>query len=103
MLERDGQKLVVHPNKSGYIFVYDRSARVKNVWRITEHSNCVKDIDPKTGELIGRRDFSEGKVAEPLCPHISASAAWRRTTTRRRSEASTRACRATTARSSSTA
>ena len=27
MLDRDGQKLVVHPNKSGYIFVYDRSAR----------------------------------------------------------------------------
>src|SRR5205085_737042 len=31
MLDRDGQKLVVHPNKSGYIFVYDRSAGVKNV------------------------------------------------------------------------
>ena len=29
------------------------------------------DIDPKTGELIGRRDFSAGKVDEPLCPHIS--------------------------------
>jgi alcohol dehydrogenase (cytochrome c) len=71
MLERDGQKLVVHPNKSGYIFVYDRNARVKNVWRITQYSNFVKDIDPKTGELIGRRDFSVGKVAEPLCPHIS--------------------------------
>ena len=24
MLDRDGQKLVVHPNKSGFIFVYDR-------------------------------------------------------------------------------
>jgi glucose dehydrogenase len=71
MLERDGQKLVVHPNKSGYIFVYDRSAGLKNVWRITENSNFVKNIDPKTGELIGRRDFSEGKVSEPLCPHIS--------------------------------
>ena len=71
MLDRDGQKLVVHPNKSGYIFVYDRSAKVKNVWRITENSNFVKNIDPKTGELIGRRDFSAGKVEEPLCPHIS--------------------------------
>jgi alcohol dehydrogenase (cytochrome c) len=71
MLERDGQKLVVHPNKSGYIFVYDRSAGLKNVWRITENSNFVKNIDPKTGELIGRRDFSAGKVDEPLCPHIS--------------------------------
>src|SRR6202022_3641204 len=71
MLDRDGQKLVVHPNKSGYIFVYDRGAKIKNVWRITQNSNFVKDINPKTGELIGRRDFPAGKVAEPLCPHIS--------------------------------
>ena len=76
MLERGGQKLVVHPNKSGYIFVYDRSAGLKNVWRITQNSNFVKDIDPKTGELIGRRDFSAGKVAEPLCPHISGGVSW---------------------------
>src|SRR5246127_4760958 len=76
MLDRDGQKFVVHPNKSGYIFVYDRSAGLKNVWRITQNSNFVKDIDPKTGELIGRRDFSEGKVREPLCPHISGGVSW---------------------------
>jgi len=71
MLDRDGEKLVVHPNKSGYIFVYDRGAKIKNVWRITQNSNFVKNIDPKTGELIGRRDFPAGKVAESLCPHIS--------------------------------
>ena len=71
MLDRDGQKLVVHPNKSGYIFVYDRSAKIKNVWRITQNSNFVKNIDPKTGELIGRRDFAVGKAGEVLCPHIS--------------------------------
>src|SRR5207244_6637808 len=56
---------------SGYLFVYDRNLGIKNVWRITQNSNFVKDIDPKTGELIGRRDFSAGKVNEPLCPHIS--------------------------------
>jgi glucose dehydrogenase len=77
MLNRDGQKLIVHPNKSGYIFVYDRNLGVKNVWRITENSNFVKDINPKTGELIGRRDFKEGKVeAPPLCPHISGGVSW---------------------------
>ena len=76
MLDKDGQKLVVHPNKSGYIFVYDRSANVKNVWRITQNSNFVKDIDPKTGELIGRRDFTAGKVAEPLCPFIGGGVSW---------------------------
>src|ERR1700722_20210768 len=71
MLDRDGQKFVVHPNKSGYVFVYDRTANLQNVWRITENSNFVKSIDPKTGELIGRRDFAVGKADEPLCPHIS--------------------------------
>ena len=27
MIERDGQKLVVHPTRAGYVFVYDRSGR----------------------------------------------------------------------------
>jgi hypothetical protein len=62
MLDRDGQKYVVHPNKSGFVFVYDRSLALKNVWRLVENINFVKNIDPKTGELIGRRDFTAGKV-----------------------------------------
>jgi alcohol dehydrogenase (cytochrome c) len=71
MIDQGGKKLVVHPNKSGYIFVYNRGdASIVNVWRITENSNFVKDIDPKTGELIGRRDFSAGHVDPPLCPAI---------------------------------
>jgi alcohol dehydrogenase (cytochrome c) len=77
MLDKDGQKLVVHANKSGYIFVYDRSANVKNVWNLVNASNFVKNIDPKTGELIGRRDFAAGKVADgPLCPFIGGGVSW---------------------------
>ena len=84
MLDRDGKKLVVHPNKSGYIFVYDRSANVQNVWRITQNSNFVKDIDPKTGELIGRRDFTAGKVANrSVRPSRAGSAGTRGPTTPR--------------------
>ncbi len=72
MLDRDGQKLLVHPNKSGYIFVYNRGdGSLVNVWRITENSNFVQNIDPKTGELQGRRDLSAGKADTPLCPAIS--------------------------------
>jgi alcohol dehydrogenase (cytochrome c) len=73
MIEHDGKDLVVHPNKSGYIFVYNRAdASLVNVWRITENSNFVQNIDPKTGELIGRRDFSAGDIGSPpLCPAIS--------------------------------
>jgi PQQ-dependent dehydrogenase (methanol/ethanol family) len=77
MLERDGQKFVVHPNKGGFVFVYDRNLAVKNVWRLVENINFVKDIDPKTGALIGRRDFSAGKVTEPpLCPFIGGGVSW---------------------------
>ena len=69
-IDRDGKQMMVHPNKSGYIFVYDRAnAKVDNVWSLVKASNFVKSIDPKTGDLIGRRDFSPGKLeGEPLCP-----------------------------------
>jgi PQQ-dependent dehydrogenase (methanol/ethanol family) len=77
MLDRDGRKLVVHPNKGGFIFVYDRAnAKVQNVWRIANNINFVKDIDPKTGELIGRRDLSLGKASPPLCPAIPGAISW---------------------------
>jgi alcohol dehydrogenase (cytochrome c) len=75
-IDRDGKKYMVHPNKSGFIFVYDRAdAKVENVWRLVRNINFVKDIDPK-GELIGRRDFKEGKVDGVLCPHISGGVSW---------------------------
>jgi PQQ-dependent dehydrogenase (methanol/ethanol family) len=76
MLERDGKKLVVHPNKGGFVFVYDRSnAKVVNVWRLVKHINFVKDIDPKTGELVGRRDMVLG-AHKNLCPAIAGGISW---------------------------
>ena len=70
MLERDGKNYIVHPNKGGFVFVYDRTAKMQNVWRGVKNINFVKDIDPKTGELIGRRDLAEGKH-KSLCPFIA--------------------------------
>ena len=76
-IDRDGKQYMVHPNKSGFIFVYDRSdAKVENVWPIVHNYNFVKSIDPKTGELIGRRDFAAGKQEGVLCPHISGGVSW---------------------------
>ena len=50
MIDRGGKKLVVHANKSGYIFVYDRTnAKVENVWPLVKNINFVKSIDPKIG------------------------------------------------------
>ncbi len=74
-IESGGKKYVVHPNKGGFVFVYDRNAKVQNVYRGVDNINFVKDIDPKTGDLIGRRDMSEGKHTN-LCPAISGGYSW---------------------------
>src|SRR5260370_26987399 len=78
-IDRGGQKLMVHPNKSGFIFVYDRAnAKLQNVWQLTKNINFVKGIDPKTGELIGRRDLTAGKADTPLCPAIAGGGSCKR-------------------------
>jgi alcohol dehydrogenase (cytochrome c) len=75
MLEKDGKDYVVHPNKSGFVFVYDKNLKVQNVWQGVKNVNFVKSIDPKTGELIGRRDMAEGKH-QSLCPQIAGGYSW---------------------------
>jgi alcohol dehydrogenase (cytochrome c) len=72
-LHRDGKQYMAHPNKSGFIFVYDRAdAKVENVWPIVQNHDFV----PKTGELIRRRAFTAGTVEGVLCPHISGGVSW---------------------------
>jgi len=74
--DRGGKPLVVHPNKSGYVFVYNRpDASIVNVWRATENSNFVKDIDPKTGELVGRTSEKEGDNKD-ICPAFTGALGW---------------------------
>jgi PQQ-dependent dehydrogenase (methanol/ethanol family) len=75
MLERGGKEYIVHPNKSGYVFVYDRQLKIQNIWKGVYNSNFVKTIDPRTGELIGRRDMEEGKHGA-LCPYIAGGYSW---------------------------
>lgn len=75
-IDRDGKKLFAHPNKGGFIFVYDRAdAKLENVWKLVDNINFVKDIDPKTGALIGRRDLVGGKHTN-LCPAIAGGISW---------------------------
>ena len=74
-IQQGGKKYVVHPNKGGFVFVYDTAGKVQNVYKGVDNINFVKDINPKTGELIGRRDLAEGKH-ENLCPAIAGGYSW---------------------------
>jgi len=77
ILDRDGKKLLVHQNKSGFVFVYDRtSGKIENVWPMIHTYNFVKSIDPKTGELIGRNSPREPGKPHFICPWIAGGRSW---------------------------
>jgi len=73
-IEKDGQKYIVHPNKGGYIYVFDRNLGFKKAWNLVENSNFIKGVDDKGG-LIGRQDLAAGKH-ENLCPAIAGGVSW---------------------------
>lgn len=76
LVHRGGKDLMVHLNKSGFVFVMDKNdGALENVWPLSETYNFVKTIDPKTGELIGR---NEPKVGETmiLCPYLLGTRSW---------------------------
>jgi len=76
VIDRDGKKLLVHQNKSGFVFVYDRTdGKLQNVWPMTHTFNFVKTIDPKTGALIERKSPRLGKP-EFICPWIAGGRSW---------------------------
>ena len=78
LLDRDGKKLVVHQNKSGFVFVYHReSGKIENVWNMVENFNWVEGINPKTGELIGRNPPNAGDNQDMVsCPWIAGGRSW---------------------------
>jgi alcohol dehydrogenase (cytochrome c) len=77
VLDRDGKKLLVHQNKSGFVFVYDRTnGKIENVWPMNHVYNWVKSINPKTGELIGRNPPREVGKAKFICPWIAGGRSW---------------------------
>jgi len=75
MIDQGGKKYVVHPSKNGFVYVFDRAGKVQNVYPGVDNINFVKGVNPRTGELIGRRDLAEGKH-ENLCPAIAGGYSW---------------------------
>jgi alcohol dehydrogenase (cytochrome c) len=69
-LKKDGKDVIVHLNKSGFVFVMDKAdGKLDNVWPLSQTYNFVKTINPKTGELVGRKDLELGKESL-LCPYL---------------------------------
>ena len=85
MIDRNGQHYAVHPNKGGYVCVYNRDPsqvplKIENVWHLGETSNFVKDVDPHTGQLVGRRDVKIGENKN-VCPAVDGAISWNAGTT----------------------
>ena len=90
VLDRDGKKLLVHQNKSGFVFVMDRTnGKLQNVWPMTHTYNFVKTIDPKTGELIERNPPREVGKPKFICPWIAGGAAGTRAPIARKASSGT--------------
>ena len=76
LFKKDGKDLLVHLNKSGFVFVLDKNnGDIENIWRLSETLNFAKDIDKKTGELIGRIDPEIGKTTM-VCPSGFGARNW---------------------------
>jgi alcohol dehydrogenase (cytochrome c) len=76
LINRNGKDLMVHLNKSGFVFVMDKhDGRLENIWPLIETYNFAKGIDPKTGKLIDRHDPEPGKKGL-FCPSMWGGRSW---------------------------
>ncbi len=76
VVKKDGKDVIVHLNKSGFVFVMDKAdGKLENVWQFAENMNWAKGIDPKTGALIEPRRPQPGK-RELLCPNLLGARSW---------------------------
>jgi alcohol dehydrogenase (cytochrome c) len=75
-LEYKGKDVLVHLNKSGFVFVLDKKkGSVENVWPLAENINFVDGIDPKTGKLGKRLPMPTGKETT-ICPYLLGARSW---------------------------
>jgi alcohol dehydrogenase (cytochrome c) len=80
MLDSNGKHVVVHPNKGGYVYVYDRDPgtlplKIANVWHLGKTSNFIDGVDAETGQLVGRHDVHIGQNKN-VCPAIDGAISW---------------------------
>lgn len=75
-IEHEGRELLVHLNKGGYVSVLEKATgKPYNIWKFAKRANWVESVDPKTGELIGRRDPVPGQE-DIFCPSVLGARSW---------------------------
>jgi alcohol dehydrogenase (cytochrome c) len=76
LFKKNGKDLIVHMNKSGYVFVLDKNnGNIENIWPISDVKNFVKDIDKETGDLIGRVELPMNQETL-ICPSTFGGRSW---------------------------
>ncbi len=74
-IDRDGRKYMVHPNKGGFVYVYDRtSGKFVSAWPLIQTYNFIKGVDAN-GELVDPFYPGEGQK-HFLCPAIAGGIGW---------------------------
>jgi alcohol dehydrogenase (cytochrome c) len=69
------RKLIIHPNKGGYVWVLDRTnGQFVTAWPFVENLNWITGIDAK-GNLLGRKKSIPGEP-ELICPSVSGGRSW---------------------------
>jgi alcohol dehydrogenase (cytochrome c) len=76
LIPHKGKQLLVHLNKSGFVFVMDKdNGKLENVWQYGENVNWNKGIDPKTG-AIKEPNYPEVGKQKLFCPNLLGSRSW---------------------------
>jgi len=76
LFKKDGKDLIVHLNKSGYVFVLGKNdGNIENIWPLSDVINFVKGIDKRTGELIGRVQLPMNQETL-ICPSTFGARSW---------------------------
>ncbi|MFW1677065.1 pyrroloquinoline quinone-dependent dehydrogenase [Pontibacter sp. JAM-7] len=75
-LKHKGKDVLVHLNKSGFVFVVDKKdGGIENVWPLAQNINFVDGIDPKTGALGKRKAMPVGEETT-ICPYLLGARSW---------------------------
>lgn len=72
LIERKGVRYIVHPNRSGYVFVYGTDLHVLRIWQASKNINFVRALDRTSGALKERKDFNMGEQ-KGLCPYVDGA------------------------------